>query len=188
MPKFIIKMEKDGEERYLEWSTIVDAPVTYGMTYDEFLEYYRVEYGAHSMDNLVGEHGRMQRVHAKGTSERDAKSVHDTIIPNRADDKETELTYDEIWQKYVVERPQNDKESEPEPEPEPGPEPGPEDTLGDFNRLRAMLSRADIEFRETLKSGERIVDLPMGSTVVRFVCGPDGRLQSVELPRAVSGL
>lgn len=171
MPRFIIKMEKDGDERYLEWSTIVDAPVTYGMTYDEFLDYYRDEYGANSMDNLLGEHGRMRRVQTHGTSARMDESVHQTIAHNRAGDKESELDYDGIWQKYVVERPEND-EDEPEEEES-------EDVLGDFHRLCAMLGRAGIEFRENLTLGKRILDVPVGSTSVRFTCEFDGRLESV---------
>jgi len=168
MPKFIIKMEKDGEERYLEWSTIVDAPVTYGMPYDEFLEYYRVEHGARSMDDLLSECGRMERVRKNGTSEHGSKSVHDTISCNRAGDKESEITYDEIWQKYVVER---EDDGDPEEQGDP---------LGDFDRLRAMLGRAGIKFREILQMGERIVEIDVGSTAVRFTCDADGRLQRLE--------
>jgi hypothetical protein len=170
MPKFIIKMEKDGDERYLEWSTVVDAPVTYGMSYDEFLKYYRNEYGANSMDNLVGEHGRMRRVRENGTSERGSKSVHETISHNRAGKNETELDFDGIWQTYVVERPQDGDDG--------GDEAG-ADPIGDFYRLCAMFSRAGIEFHEVLKGGERIVEIDVGSTPVRFACDWDGHLQSV---------
>lgn len=180
MPRYIIKMERDGEERYLEWSTIVDAPVTYGMGYDEFLEYYRDEYGAHSMDGLLGEHGRMRRVRAHGTSARMDESVHQTIAHNRAGDGETELDFDGIWEKYVVGRPTGDDEEEPTPSPE--------DVLGDFYRLCAMLGRAGVDFRETLKLGKRILDIPVGSTTVRFTCDADGRLQRVEPGEAPTAL
>lgn len=37
---------------YLEWSTVVDAPVTFGMTLEEFREHYREQYGAASMAEL----------------------------------------------------------------------------------------------------------------------------------------
>lgn len=175
MPRFIIKMEKDGDERYLEWSTVVDAPVTYGMEYDEFLEYYRTEHGARSMDGLLGEHGRLTRVHANGTSERGSKSVHETIAHNRAGPDESELDYDGIWQKFVVERPTGDDDDDSE-------EPGPEEILGDFYRLCAMFGRAGVDFRETLKMGERILDVDVGSTIVRFTCDADGHLQRVGTP------
>lgn len=173
MPRFIIKMEKDGDERFLEWSTVVDSPVTYGMTYDEFLEFYQREYGISRMDDLLGERGRMARVWKHGTSERGADSVHDTITPNRAGENETELDYDGIWQTYVLDRPEDDDDE-------------PEDPIGDFYRLCAMLTRAGVEFREVLRSGERILDVSMGSTVVRFVCDADGCLKSIERPRAPS--
>ena len=168
MPRFIIRMEKDGDERYLEWSTVVDSPVTYGMTFDEFLAYYRDEYGASSMDGLLGEHGRMSRVRENGTSERGATSVHDTIAHNRAGEDETHLDYDGIWQQYVLDRPEDIRNE------------GSEDPIGDFYRLCAMLTRADVEFREVLRSGERVLDVPVGSTVVRFMCDADGRLRRLE--------
>lgn len=167
MGKFIIKMEKDGDERYLEWSTIVDAPVTYGLKYDEFLTYYREEHGRRGMDDLLSEFGRMARVQKNGTSEHTSESVHDTISHNRAGDSEKSLTYDEIWQKYVVEREDDGKPQEQG------------DPMGDFDRLRAMLARAGVEFHDVLRSGQRIVDVPVGSTAVRFSCDPDGCLQSV---------
>jgi len=167
MGKFIIKMEKEGDERYMEWSTIVDAPVTYGLRYDEFLAYYREEHGRRDMDDLLSEFGRMARVQKNGTSEHGVESVHDTISNNRAGDKESHLTYDEIWQKYVVEREDDEKRDEQE------------DPVGDFDRLRAMLARAGVEFHDVLRSGQRIVDVPVGSITVRFACDADGRLQSI---------
>ncbi len=180
MPRYIIKMEKDGDERYLEWSTIVDAPVTYGMTYDEFLEYYRDEYGAHAMDDLLGEHGRMRRVQAHGTSARMDDSVLQTIAHNRAGEKETELDFDGIWERYVAGRPAGEQEEDPTPSPE--------DVLGDFYRLCAMLGRAGVEFREILELGKRILDVPVGSTMVRFTCDADGRLERVEPGDTPTGL
>lgn len=41
MPRFIIKLTdpKDGLSYYLIWSTVVDAPVTYGLSLDEIKEW-----------------------------------------------------------------------------------------------------------------------------------------------------
>lgn len=36
---------KLADEEYVEWSTVVDAPVTYAMTRDEMTDYLREEYG-----------------------------------------------------------------------------------------------------------------------------------------------
>lgn len=41
MGRYILKIK----DHYLEWSTVVDAPVTFGMLLPEFKEYYRDEYG-----------------------------------------------------------------------------------------------------------------------------------------------
>ena len=52
MGQFIVKVTAPDGPRYLEWSTIVDAPVTYGMTLAEFRRHYRREYGASGMREL----------------------------------------------------------------------------------------------------------------------------------------
>lgn len=64
MPSFIIKVkdEKFNKDYYMEWSTIVDAPVTYGMSLDEFKEYYKEQYGIKGMEGLED---RMTRVEEK---------------------------------------------------------------------------------------------------------------------------
>ena len=98
MGRGIIKLEKGGESRYLEWSTIVDAPVTWGMTLDEFKEYYRDEYGAEGMRRLAE---RMARTELKGTSFYLDADVSHTIRHNRAGDCEACLAPDQIWEKYV---------------------------------------------------------------------------------------
>jgi hypothetical protein len=41
MGRFICKFEDKDDVYYLEWSTVVDAPVTFGMSLEEFKEYYR---------------------------------------------------------------------------------------------------------------------------------------------------
>lgn len=50
MPRYIIKIK----DKYFEWSTIVDAPVTNGMSLTEFRSYYQSEYGEDAMKNLDG--------------------------------------------------------------------------------------------------------------------------------------
>ena len=98
MGKYIIKLG----DYYLEWSTVVDAPVTYGMTLDEFKGYYEWEYGQQGMYTLPG---RLERVEEKGTSCYDDSDVDATIIGNRAGPDETELTKDEIYRAYCLRQP-----------------------------------------------------------------------------------
>lgn len=45
MPRYICKLQDGDTAYYMEWSTVVDAPVTFGMTLEEFMEHYREEYG-----------------------------------------------------------------------------------------------------------------------------------------------
>ena len=73
---------------YFEWSTIVDAPVTYGLSLKEFKTYYRKEYGREGMRNLDA---RLKRVEIHGTSSLEG-DVDDVIAINRAGPDECELT------------------------------------------------------------------------------------------------
>ena len=105
MPRYIVKMEKDGTEAYMEWSTIVDAPVTYLLPLQEFKDYYRDEYGRHGMKDFEY---RMGRVEETGISAHDGVREYDSLWRyNRAGENETQLTKDEIWQKYYVNRPKD---------------------------------------------------------------------------------
>lgn len=107
MPKYICKFiadkDMDGnvlnKEFYLEWSTIVDAPVTYGMGRGEIEVYHRQRYGEEGQREFAN---RMARVDQKGVSAIDYDSVEDLISANRAGNKESELTYREIVEEYCL--------------------------------------------------------------------------------------
>ena len=103
MGRFIIKLHDEGTDYYLEWSTVVDAPVTYGLTRQEFEEYYRKQYGQVGMDGLAD---RMTRVDRVGTSSCLSwhKSADDHLSGNRAGPDETEATRDEILARYCRKR------------------------------------------------------------------------------------
>jgi hypothetical protein len=108
MPRFIVKIPHAGQDYYLDWSTIVDAPVTYGMSLDEYKEYYRDEYGRAAFEGFEFKQ-RMERVEAKGTSSMFHNNVEDLISYNRAGEKETQLDLQGIIQKYIVERQEDEK-------------------------------------------------------------------------------
>lgn len=67
MPYYIIKIhdEKFNQDYYMEWSTIVDAPITNGCGLEEFKEYYRAEYGRKGIAELDE---RLKRVEKKRIS------------------------------------------------------------------------------------------------------------------------
>jgi hypothetical protein len=93
MGRYIIKLGP----YYLEWSTIVDAPVTYGMTLDEFTEYYQAEYGLSAMAELPE---RLERVNRFGCSAKDGYSIDNLMSFNRAGPNETSLDRESIYEKY----------------------------------------------------------------------------------------
>ena len=95
MPRYILKLEN----WYFEWSTIVDAPITYGMTLDEFKEYYRMEYGNRGMGTLSE---RLERVEESGTSAVPTQTANQLIQFNRAGNNEENLSRELILDKYIL--------------------------------------------------------------------------------------
>lgn len=91
MPRYICKLD----DMYFDWSTVVDAPITFGMTLEEYKEYYKSEYGNLSISS--GEFDRrMKRVEETGTSSLLDKSIDSVIKGNRAGPKESELTKNQL--------------------------------------------------------------------------------------------
>jgi|SRR5208337_1703752 len=101
MPAYICKVEAAGRDYYFEFSTVVDAPVTFGMTRREFEEYYCKEYGNYALES--GEfQDRMKRVEAKGTSSHMHASAEEVLSVNRAGKNETRLTVAQLIDAYCV--------------------------------------------------------------------------------------
>ena len=94
MGRFIVKLR----DRYFEWSTSVDAPVTYGMTADELREHIRDEYGNQGLRELPE---RLARVERTGCSAHDGRTAASVIRFNRAGDGETTLTEAQLWAAYA---------------------------------------------------------------------------------------
>ena len=93
MGKGIVKLGS----KYVMWSTIVDAPLTEGMTREELREYIQDQHGRAGVADFEE---RMKRVEAKGTSFVDLKSVEDVIHLNRAGANEKTLTLEELIKEY----------------------------------------------------------------------------------------
>jgi len=101
MPRYAMKIhdEKLNKDWYLEWSTIVDAPVTYGMSLEEFTEYCRSEYGNSHMRLEFDD--RMKRVEEQGSScYFDTDGINHYFEYNRAGKNETVLNKEGILDKY----------------------------------------------------------------------------------------
>jgi hypothetical protein len=103
MPHYIVKLDTKDGPRYLEWSTVVDAPVTYGMTLDDFTQYWRKEYGA-AADRGDRLEARLRDVESKGTDSYSDASVDATIANNRAGAGETCLTKEQLVEYYCHRR------------------------------------------------------------------------------------
>ena len=113
MGRGIVKVANDQGEWYLEWSTVVDAPVTFGMTRDE-LEFYvedcEVEKYNRSEGLLAQEavrqavERRLERLDAKGTTYYHYESSESLLRLNRAGKNETHFSEDQIIDWYCIKR------------------------------------------------------------------------------------
>lgn len=104
MPRYIMKLtdEKEKKDYYLEWSTIVDAPVTFGMELGEFREYCRHEYGQNGLRDFDE---RIARANEKGISAYPPfDDMNSYFRYNRAGGNETTLTKEQIIEKYCIQR------------------------------------------------------------------------------------
>lgn len=95
MGRYIIKLK----DCYLEYSSIVDAPTTFGMSLKEFKKFYRAQYGENGIHELEA---RLERVKQYGTSAIPPETAESFLSGNRAGPDESELTPDEIYQAYCV--------------------------------------------------------------------------------------
>lgn len=91
MTHFIIKIK----DMYLEWSTISDSPITFGMTKEQLEKRIKLEYGEAGLSDLPA---RLQRVEHHGTSL--PGDGLDVIEFNRAGPNEKKLSVDEIYTAY----------------------------------------------------------------------------------------
>lgn len=98
MGHYIIKIE----DYYLEWSTIVDAPITFGMKLEDFVDYYAQWYGESSISGLDD---RLARVEKNGTSSMIGKTLDELISGNRAGPDKSCLTKDELYQAWCLRKP-----------------------------------------------------------------------------------
>ncbi len=96
MPRYIVKLTDKDKSWYLEWSTIVDAPVTHGMDLEEFRYYYLEEYGQQELSKLDN---RLERVEKHGISG-SCYTLDQLLAANRAGPQESCLSKQEIIDKY----------------------------------------------------------------------------------------
>jgi len=94
VPTYVIEhVCSDGAPRYLIWSTIVDAPLTFGCTLDNIFDVWRERYGDHGVQVLkrnLASHG--------------FDSLDDVVVENRAGKNETRLSRQQIIDYYLERR------------------------------------------------------------------------------------
>jgi len=94
MPRFIVRL---AEDKYVEWSTIVDAPVTFIVSREQMLQYLDSWHG-HS--SYAENRARLDRADKNGTSAMSPLSMEELIRENRAGEKEKCISLEEIIERY----------------------------------------------------------------------------------------
>ena len=84
------------KDKFFIWSTIVDSPVSEGLTLDELKHIIKLQHGKLGLRELDQ---RLKRVEMHGTSMYN-ETLFSTIFGNKAGEKEKELTADEIYERY----------------------------------------------------------------------------------------
>jgi hypothetical protein len=84
----ICKVDDKGEERFLVWSSIVDAPISFPLTKDEFVEF-------------LLEDARMRAREDAARMLARTSDLADVLCVNRAGPGESRLTEDEVMEFYV---------------------------------------------------------------------------------------
>lgn len=97
MGQFIVKLA----DHYLLWSTIVDAPVTIGMTLDQLRAHIQEREG---LDGLRVLPSRLERVDKHGSSSVHFESTDEICWLNRAGLRETALTRAQLIDFYVTQK------------------------------------------------------------------------------------
>lgn len=90
--------KKTNIDYYLEWSSVVDAPVTNGMSLEEFKEYFEKEYGTINLPRLES---RLKKVEETGTSS-SLLSLESLSNFNHAGHDGRTLSIEEIINKYCI--------------------------------------------------------------------------------------
>lgn len=99
MGRTVVKIK----DLYFEWSTIVDAPVTFGLTLEEMRDSLKEDYGQRGLDHF--DSATLARIEQVGAGWRDGTTLEETVSGNRAGPDESELTIDEIYQAYGLREP-----------------------------------------------------------------------------------
>lgn len=98
MGRSIIKIhdDRDNKDYYMEWSSVVDAPVTWGLSLEEFKAHYKERYGTEGMRGLQD---RLDEVEERGTSDYSA-SLNEYYAYNRAGENESCIDKEGILERY----------------------------------------------------------------------------------------
>jgi len=96
MTKCLIKIK----DKYFEWSTVSDSPITYGMSKTELRDHIKEEYGNDGIDALPK---RLKRISINGTSAI-GETLSETTSVNRAGESETCITIQQIYDRYKIKK------------------------------------------------------------------------------------
>lgn len=134
---------------YLEWSTVVDAPVAFGMTLPALRRHIAQEYGRTGLRELPS---RLARVEKVGISSTYVESLAQWLAGNHAGPAGSPLTPDEIHEAYCLRQPIRGGWIVPARD-DPGDAVDPQ--AADIKRLTEALVRIQAMAAEDLREGRQ---------------------------------
>lgn len=93
MGRCLIKIK----DLYFEWSTVVDAPVTYGMTLEELKTYVKEKRGTEGLAELPSE---LENIERQGTSCYTNYTLKELLHHNAAGENEKSISINAIYERY----------------------------------------------------------------------------------------
>ncbi len=101
MPRYFVKVRDGKRDRYIHWSTVVDAPIGVFDSLDAVKACVKEEWGSNGLVQMKDAFARLEKV---GVSVVYHEDPRDAMSFNRAGPNESELTYEEIIARYCTGR------------------------------------------------------------------------------------
>ena len=93
MPHYILRIKTTKGPRYIDWSTIVDAPVSDALSRAQIKAHWKRFYGVDASADIAE---RLKDADKYGTDCLDHSTIEQVIAGNRAGPRESELTLAQI--------------------------------------------------------------------------------------------
>jgi hypothetical protein len=108
MGQYAVKVTDQGRDYYIHWSEIVDAPMFVAVSLADYQSYFLDRFGRDNFDYWTRV-GRWDQLETVGLSTAFYDTPREAMACNRAGPNETQLTYEDIIERYCQGRTESGK-------------------------------------------------------------------------------